>query len=63
MYYKPHEILGTDKPVLRERDDNHLTREELIHLNENLEDYKLDAYVPIVVDKQDFFEPVYVKKG
>ncbi|MEB6550194.1 hypothetical protein MXL46_13950 [Heyndrickxia sporothermodurans] len=60
---KSHEILGTDKPILRERESHHFFLDEITHLNENPEHYEVAGYVQIKISKQIFYKPVYVKKG
>ncbi|MBL5768667.1 hypothetical protein [Heyndrickxia sporothermodurans] len=60
---KGHEILGTDKPILRERESNHFFLDEITQLNENPEHYEVAGYVQMTINKQIFYKPVYVKKG
>lgn len=56
---KSHEILGTDKPIYREKGDEHFFFEELLFLNENPEKYSVVGYVQVIKFQQVFFEPVY----
>lgn len=59
MMLKSHEILGTDKPVYRTKQDSHFSLEEIIHLNENPEKYKVVAYVQMIKGQKHYYTPVY----
>lgn len=56
---KAHEILGTDKPIFRERERNHFFLDEISHLDENPEKYSVVGYVQVIINKKVFFNPVY----
>ncbi|EJP0467936.1 hypothetical protein NVA59_005411 [Escherichia coli] len=56
---KAHEILGTDKPIYREKQAEHFSFDELLFLNENPEKYSVVGYVQVIKYQQVFFEPVY----
>ncbi|MCU5287981.1 hypothetical protein [Bacillus paranthracis] len=57
-----HEILGTDKSIYEKQGEHHFDYEEIIHLNEDINDYVLDGYVIINKFDEKFFKPVYVKR-
>lgn len=59
---KAHEILGTDKPVFREKQINHFYLDEISHLNENPEHYEVVGYVQVIFKAEPFFKPVYEKR-
>lgn len=59
MMLKSYEVLGTDKPILRERNNTHFFLDEIIQLNENPEDYFVSGYVPVIKNKEVFFKAVY----
>lgn len=64
MLLKAYQILGTDKPILKERELHHYYLDEIVHLNEDPENYEVVAYVQM--DKythETFFQAVYSKKG
>lgn len=56
---KSYEILGTDKPIFREKEVNHFFLDELTHLNENPKKYSLSGYVQVIKQQQLFYKPVY----
>ena len=56
--YKSHEIKGTDKPILRNKEVDQFTLSELNHLNANLNDYFIDGYVQIAINEEVLYEPV-----
>ena len=56
---KFYEIIGTDKPILKEKEPNHMSLFEIVHFNENPLNYQVDGYVQKIKSKQIFFEPVY----
>lgn len=60
---KAHEILGTDKPILEEKEAQHFFLDEITYLNENPEQYEIVAYLQIIKNQQVFYKPVYAKKG
>lgn len=59
--FKKHDILGTDKPIFIEKGLNHFFLDEISHLNENPEDYKITGYVQLIKNREVFFRPVYSK--
>jgi hypothetical protein len=59
---KVHEILGTDKPVFKEKEDNHFFLDEITYLNENAENYRVVGYVRVIKNQEIFFKAVYSKK-
>lgn len=59
---KAHDILGTDKPIFREREGNHLFLVEILHLNDNPEKYDVSGYVRVIIGNEPFFKAVYIKK-
>nr|WP_173026352.1 hypothetical protein [Aeromonas sp. Ne-1]AKO69666.1 hypothetical protein [Aeromonas sp. Ne-1] len=63
--YKLIEILGTDKPIIREigNDDELFTLEELSYLNEKPSEYTVSAYLQLAGRKSGFYKPLYSKKG
>jgi hypothetical protein len=56
---KAHEILGTDKPIFKEKEDTYFYLDELLHLNENPEKYSVVGYVQVIKNKEIFFKAVY----
>lgn len=58
---KSYEILGTDKPIFKEKQSDHFSLFEIVHLNENPENYQVDGYVQVIENEQVFFEPVYIR--
>ncbi|MFT9601004.1 hypothetical protein [Mesobacillus sp.] len=56
---KAHEILGTDKPIFKEKRPEYFFYDEIVHLNENPEKYSVVGYAQVIKFKQTFFEPVY----
>ncbi|HZH59643.1 MAG TPA: hypothetical protein VEY70_08720 [Metabacillus sp.] len=62
MLYQNHEILGTDKPIFKEKEEDHYTYEEVLHLNGNLNDFIHVGYVKVQTRGHVFFEPVYRKR-
>ena len=58
---KAYEILGTDKPILKEREKNQFFLEEITLLNEKPEHYEIVAYVRVIKDNQPFFKAIYSK--
>jgi hypothetical protein len=56
---KAHEILGTDKPIFKNKEVEHFYLDELVHLHENPEKYSVAGYVQIKKFNQSFFKPVY----
>jgi hypothetical protein len=56
---KAHEILGTDKPIFRNKEVAHFYLDELVHLHDNPEKYSVVGYVRIIKLTQTFFKPVY----
>ncbi|EGE1848197.1 hypothetical protein DL988_19965 [Shigella flexneri] len=54
-----HEILGTDKPVFKEKQAEHFFYQELLALNEKPSQYKITGYVKVRKNKQLFFKRVY----
>mgnify|MGYP001565701904 CR=1 FL=1 len=56
---KSYEILGTDKPIFREKELNDFFLDELTHLNENRKKYRLSGYVQVIKQHQLFYKPVY----
>ncbi|RIW27275.1 hypothetical protein D3H55_23120 [Bacillus salacetis] len=59
--YKAHEILGTDLPIFQKKQERHFSLEEIIHLNEDPNNYRISGYVPLEKFKEIFYEPVYSK--
>lgn len=59
---KAHEILGTDKPVFREKQINHFYLDEISHLNENPEHYEVVGYVQVIFKAEPFLSQ-FMKKG
>ncbi|UAL49712.1 hypothetical protein K7887_21945 (plasmid) [Sutcliffiella horikoshii] len=60
--YLAHGVIGTDKPILREKEKDHFTWEELLHLEERIEDYVHYGFVQKVMQQQVFFLPIYAKE-
>lgn len=58
---KAHEILGTDKPIFKEKENTCFFLDEITTLGENPEDYEVIGYVQILVKKIPFFKAVYKK--
>lgn len=54
-----HEILGTDKPIFRNKEVDHFYLDELVHLHETPEKYSVVGYVRIIKFTRTFFKPVY----
>lgn len=54
-----HEVLGTDKPIFKEKEAEHFFFEELLALNEKPTNYKVTGYVAVTKNKQSFFKQVY----
>jgi len=54
-----HEILGTDKPIFKEKQAEHFFYEELLALDEKPSQYKITGYVEVRKNKQLFFKQVY----
>lgn len=59
---KAHEILGTDLPIYKEKVVHHFYLDEITHLNENPDNYRIAGYVRIIKNKEPFFKAVYIKK-
>ncbi|WP_456275074.1 hypothetical protein [Bacillus sp. AK031] len=59
--YKANEVLGTDLPIFRKKQEGYFSLEEIIHLNENPSDYKISGYVALERFKEIFYEPLYSK--
>lgn len=62
--YEVHEVLGTEKPLYRILKDNQYLLEEIIHLEDNPENYEITGYVPIKGVYRDklLYQPVYEKR-
>lgn len=56
---KGYEILGTEKPIYKEKLVHHFFLDEITQLNENPEDYRVDGYVQVIKNKEIFFNAVY----
>jgi len=56
---KAYEILGTDKPIFREKEVNHFFLDEISYLDENPEKYSVVGYVQVIINKKVFFKSVY----
>lgn len=61
--YNIIEILGTDKPVVRERESDQYFLEELSELNERIADYSICAYMQLSGKKNGYYKPLYARKG
>ncbi|EOW8912826.1 hypothetical protein ACOVAE_003049 [Listeria monocytogenes] len=59
---KAHEILGTDKPIFREREVHHFFLDEISHLDENPEKYSVVGYVRVIKKQEIFFKSVFSLK-
>nr|WP_173026391.1 hypothetical protein [Aeromonas sp. Ne-1]AKO69687.1 hypothetical protein [Aeromonas sp. Ne-1] len=56
---KGYEILGTNKVILEEKENNLFSFRELLALREKLADYEVVAYLEVKKFGQLFFEPMY----
>ncbi len=56
---KAYEILGTDKPIFKDRKAEHFFLDELVHLKENPKNYSVVGYVQVMKFQSIFFKPVY----
>ena len=63
MYLEAHEIMGTDKPIFKEKENNHFTMGELLHLDLKPSDYEEAGFVRVIRDEKTLFKTVYTKKG
>lgn len=63
MPYQGYEIVGTDKPIFKSPESYHYTYEELIHLNENPNDYEIAGYLQVVINQNVLYEMLYQKRG
>lgn len=59
---KAHEILGTDKPIFKEKEVTHLFLEEITALGGDPELYEVVGYAQVLMDNQPFFKAVYDKR-
>ncbi|MBU8732504.1 hypothetical protein KM915_20870 [Cytobacillus oceanisediminis] len=60
---KAYEILGTDKPILKEKEFDQFFLDEITFLNENPEQYEVVAYIQVIKGNEQFFKAAYSKKG
>lgn len=58
-----YEILGTDKPVFKEKQKEHFFYEDLLALNEKASQYKITGYMEVRKNKQLFFKQLYSCQG
>ncbi len=62
MYLEAHEVLKTNLPIFREKEDGHYSLVELHFLNKKIEDYEKSGYVLVKNGKKLLFKTVYKKK-
>lgn len=62
--YEAHEVIGTEKPIYRTLNDNQYLLEDILHVEDNPENYEITGYVQIKVVSTDklLFKPVYEKR-
>lgn len=60
--YLNHEVLGTDKPIYANKQEEHLIYEEILLLDENPNDYEIDGFLLVNVGRANF-QALYKKKG
>lgn len=60
--YLAHEVIGTDKPILRQKEMQHFTWEELLHLEERIEDYVHYGFVQKIMQQKVFYVSIYAKE-
>lgn len=56
---KAHEIIGTDKPIFREKSEVHFFLDEITQLGEKPSKYSVDGYVQVIKEGEIFFKAVY----
>lgn len=54
-----HEILGTDKPIFSQKENHHFYLVELLALDEDPVQYRMNGYVQVRKRTQYFYLPVY----
>lgn len=59
---KAHEILGTDKPIYKDKEVPYLYLDEITALQGNPEHYEVVGYAQVLVDNQPYFKAVYDKR-
>ncbi|MCM3227574.1 hypothetical protein [Terribacillus saccharophilus] len=59
---KKNDIVGSEKPIFFEREDEHFTYDELVIMEENLNDYEHVGYEPSYIGKEQFFEKLYARR-
>lgn len=55
------EIIGSEQPILLEKETGMLSFDEIVYINENIEDYKLVGFIQIDEEKE-LYEKVYIRK-
>lgn len=55
------EVIGSELPILLEKETGMLSFDEIIYINENIVDYKLVGFIQIDEDKE-LYEKIYIRK-
>lgn len=61
MMLQKSDIIGSDLPVLTEKEDGMFTYEEALYLGEDLKNYGVIGFIRIDKDSDEFYEKLYVK--
>jgi|APAga8741244001_1050109.scaffolds.fasta_scaffold10352_2 hypothetical protein len=62
MWFKKHEIEGSEMPIIFKKADNQLTYDEIVNLQENPAKYEHVGFMPIYpTAAEQLFEKVYEK--
>lgn len=56
-----HEIIGSELPIIFEKENKHFTHEELIYLKQDLKEFEHVAFLPTYVGNVQLFEKIYSK--
>jgi len=63
MYLEAHQIMGTDKPIFKEKGNNHLTLDEILHLDLKPKDYVEAGFVRVIHAGETLFKTFYTRQS
>lgn len=61
MWFKKHEVVGSEMPIIFNKAENQFTYDEIVNLQENPAKYVHVGFIPVYPTGEQLFEKVYEK--
>lgn len=63
MLYENHEVLGTELPILKEKEVEHYTLEDILNTGQQPDNFERCGFVEVRKYNRTLYQPIYKHKG